>query len=353
MKKVLLTGGCGYVGSHVLHLLLERGYECTILDNLSTGHTQALSGGELIVGDVGDQAFLNTLFSSTKFDAILHFAGFIEAGESVENPQKYIENNVLKPVTLLEVLRQNKPIPILFSSTAAVYGNPTELPIKEGSTILPTNPYGLTKLLFEEMLYTYEKAFGFKSVSLRYFNAAGAHESGRIGEDHDPESHLLPLICKTALGKRESIKIFGTNYPTPDGTCIRDYIHVMDLAEAHLLALEALLKGKSAAVYNLGNGKGYSVRQVITTVKNITGINFSIIETAPRPGDPAALVASSERAFKELGWIPSRSLDDIVRSAWNWHSSHPAGYEKKQPVPPLAAPQKAAPSALQCRDLRQ
>lgn len=342
----MLTGGCGYVGSHVLHLLLERGYECTILDNLSTGHTQALSGGELITGDVGDQAFLNTLFSSTKFDAILHFAGFIEAGESVENPQKYIENNVLKPINLLEVLRQNKPIPILFSSTAAVYGNPTGLPIKEGSTILPTNPYGLTKLLFEEMLYTYEKAFGFKSVSLRYFNAAGAHESGRIGEDHDPESHLIPLICKTALGKRESIKIFGTNYPTPDGTCIRDYIHVMDLADAHLLALEALLKGTSAAVYNLGNGKGYSVRQVITTVKNITGINFPIIETAPRPGDPAALVASSERAFKELGWIPGRSLDDIVRSAWNWHSLHPAGYEKTQPVPPLAAHQKAAGSSI-------
>lgn len=326
MKKVLLTGGCGYVGSHVVHLLLEKGYECTIYDNLVTGHTQATGNVEVICGDVGDGKRLDEIFSNRKFDAIIHFAGFIEAGESMENPAKYFENNLFKPVQLLESLRKHGPIPILFSSTAAVYGNPETIPIKEDAAISPTNPYGLTKYLFEEMLRTYENAYKFRSVSLRYFNAAGAHESGSIGEDHNPESHLIPIICQAALGKRNGIHIYGTDYPTVDGTCIRDYIHVLDLAEAHLLALESLSNGKADRVYNLGNGKGFSVKEVIAAVKSVTGKDFPVIETPRRPGDPALLIASSERAARDLGWLPKRSLTDIVTTAWNWHSSHPNGY---------------------------
>ena len=326
MTKLLLTGGCGYVGSHVLHLLLEHGYQCTVYDNLSTGHAQAISNTELIIGDVGDKKLLDELFSSNKFDAVLHFAGFIEAGESMENPAKYFENNLFKPVALLESLRKQSPIPILFSSTAAVYGNPKTIPIAEDAEILPTNPYGLTKYLFEEMLRIYENAYKLRSVSLRYFNAAGADESGNIGETHNPESHLIPIICQAALGKRYGISIYGTDYPTHDGTCIRDYIHVNDLAEAHLLALQALFDGKASRIYNLGNGKGFSVKEVVATVKSVTGKEFQVISARRRPGDPVSLVASSVRAMKELGWRPKKSLLDIVTSAWKWHLTHPLGY---------------------------
>lgn len=337
MKRLLLTGGCGYVGSHVLYFLLERGglerggYECTVYDNLSTGHKEvlnkeALNNVKLVSGDVGDKNKLEDLLSGELFDAVLHFAGFIEAGESMEKPAKYFNNNVHKPIVLLEAMRKYGPKTLLFSSTAAVYGNPSQLPIQEGCEIIPTNPYGLTKYMFEELLRIYESAYGFRTVSLRYFNAAGAHESGEIGEDHNPESHLIPLICQAALGKRDTVYIYGTDYPTFDGTCIRDYIHVSDLALAHLLALESLLDGRSGRVYNLGNGKGYSVKEVIAAVKNAAGIDFPVIESHKRPGDPVALVASYEKAAKELGWTPKRSLKEIVTSAWKWHLSHPDGY---------------------------
>lgn len=336
MKKAfLLTGGAGYVGSHVLSLMREHGYPCVVLDSLAKGHREATGDATLIRGDLGDRAVLEKLFSECEFEAVLHFAGFIEAGESVSEPAKYFLNNAVNGLSLLEVMKHYRVNKLVFSSSAAVYGECKTIPIPEEAEKLPTNPYGLTKWTFEQLLHAYRIAHGIESISLRYFNAAGAHPSGLIGEDHEPETHLIPLALKAALQTGEktnvrSLTIFGTDYPTEDGTCIRDYVHVMDLAEAHLLGLEALLQKRRQMTqggYNLGSEHGYSVKEVITCCKAVTGIDFPVVEGRRRPGDPAILVASSKKARQELGWKPSRnSLREIVASAWNWHKSHRDGY---------------------------
>lgn len=326
----LLTGGAGYIGSHVLRLLQERGYSCIVYDNLSKGHREAIKDVLFIEGDLGDRETLRELFRNYHIAAVLHFAGLAEAGESVTQPGKYIFNNICQALTLLEVMREEKVDKLIFSSSAAVYGIPSRIPIEEDDPQEPINTYGLTKLFFEKILQRYFIAYGIKYCSLRYFNAAGAYESGEIGEDHYPETHLIALACLAALGKVKVLKIFGTDYPTFDGTCIRDYIHVMDLAEAHLLALKKLLSGEKTAIYNLGNQQGFSVKEVINMVKKVTGKEFPVIEDKPRPGDPPVLVASYSKARKELGWIPKRSrLEEIVASAWNWHQKHPDGFGGK------------------------
>ncbi len=317
--KILVTGGAGYIGSHVVKHLGERGYEVFVLDNLIKGHREAVLYGKLVVGDVGDRELLMRLFSEFKPDAVMHFASFIEVAESVKNPGKYYENNTVKTLALLDAMVKMEVKNFIFSSTAAVYGNPERVPIPETEPVKPINPYGQSKACVEKILSDYSRAYGLNFVSLRYFNAAGADPEGRIGESHDPETHLIPLILKTAKGERESIKVFGTDYPTPDGTCIRDYIHVDDLAEVHILALEYLLDGGESDVFNCGYGHGYSVKEVIDTAKRVTGVDFKVEETDRRPGDPAVLVADSSKLKSKLGWKPRfDDLEYIVRTAWNW-----------------------------------
>jgi len=322
--KILITGGAGYIGSIVTELCLETGDEITVYDNLSTGHRQAVHPqARFVLGDVGDEDLLAETLKENRIEAVIHMAGFIEAGESMVNPGKYFRNNVCRPVSLLEAMLTAGVEKFLFSSTAAIYGDPQTVPLEEGHPQNPTNAYGESKLIFERMLDWYERIHGIRHAALRYFNAAGA--SGERGEDHRPESHLIPLVLKTALGQRQQVDIYGTDYPTPDGTCIRDYIHVHDLANAHLVALRNL-DGRSYH-YNLGNGKGYSVREVIDTARTVTGVDFTVNETPRRQGDPAVLVAGSGRIAEELGWRPDNpSLDSIVASAWQWHQSHPHGY---------------------------
>ncbi len=317
--KVLVTGGAGYIGSHVVKLLGEKGYEILIVDNLSTGHKEALLYGDLAVLDLKDKDSLIRLFEDFLPDAVMHFAAAIEVAESVEKPLKYYKNNTVSTLTLLEVMLDKGVDKFIFSSTAAVYGIPEKVPIKESSYLNPINPYGRSKLFVEQILRDFSSAYGFKYVSLRYFNAAGADPEGKIGESHEPETHLIPLILKTAKGERESIKIFGTDYPTPDGTAVRDYIHVLDLAEAHILALEYLLEGGESSVFNLGYGHGYSVKEVIETVKKVTGVNFPVEEADRRPGDPPVLVADSTKIKEELNWEPKYDdLEFIIKTAWNW-----------------------------------
>jgi len=326
---VLVTGGAGYIGSHAVAALLEKGEDVVVVDNLYQGHREAVLGGKLYVGDLRDEAFLARVFAENDIDGVIHFAANSLVGESMQNPGKYYHNNVYGTLCLLEAMKKADVKRIVFSSTAATYGEPEKVPIDEFDRTLPTNAYGETKLAMEKMIRWFDHAHGVKYVSLRYFNAAGAHASGKIGEDHNPESHLIPLVLQVALGQREFISVFGDDYPTEDGTCIRDYIHVSDLADAHVLALDRLRRGGGSAVYNLGNGTGFSVKQVIELSREVTGHPIPARVEARRAGDPAVLVASSERARSELGWKPGRDkLADIISSAWEWHRSHPRGYGK-------------------------
>ena len=322
--RVLITGGAGYIGSVVSEMCLAAGDEVTVYDNLSTGHRAAVHPEtEFVGGDVADSGLLVDTMKRRGIEAVIHMAGFIEAGESMRHPAKYFNNNVCKPLGLMEAMVAAGVGKILFSSTAAVYGNPETELISEEHPKRPTNAYGETKLQFERVLAWYDAIFGIRHVNLRYFNAAGA--SGARGEDHRPESHLIPLVLQTALGRHDSVAIYGTDYPTPDGTCIRDYIHIEDLAAAHIMALRHL--GDCSLHYNLGNGKGYSVREVIETVRRVTGTDFKVIESQRRPGDAAVLVASSDLIREEIGWRPRHpDIASIVTSAWEWHRANPDGY---------------------------
>lgn len=324
---ILVTGGAGYIGSHTVAALLERGEEVVVLDNLQTGHRKALLGGKLYEGDLRDKELLAKLFSENNIDAVIHFAANSLVGESMQKPVKYYDNNVYGTLCLLEAMDAANVRNIVFSSTAATYGEPERVPIMENDRTQPTNVYGETKLMMERMMSWFDQVLGIKYVALRYFNAAGAHDGGKIGEDHRPESHLIPLVLQTALKQRESIAVFGDDYPTEDGTCVRDYIHVSDLADAHLRAVEYLRKGESSNVFNLGIGEGFSVQDVIDTAKKVTGLEIPVVMQARRAGDPAVLVASSQKAREVLGWNPSHEkLEDIIQSAWSWHQSHPQGY---------------------------
>ena len=328
--RLLVLGGAGYIGSHTAVELLDRGHEVVIADNLITGYKQAVPKEAVFYqGDIRDYNFLNNLFKTEKIDAVIHFAAFSLVGESVTNPLKYYENNLYGTKVLLQAMIDNNVDKIVFSSTAATYGEPENIPIIESDRTCPTNPYGETKLAMEKMMKWSANAYQLRYVSLRYFNACGAHKSGKLGEAHNPESHLIPLVLQVPNGKRESVSIYGTDYDTPDGTCIRDYIHVTDLAEAHILAVEYLMKGGESNVFNLGNGVGYSVREVIETARKVTGHPIPAVEIPRRAGDPARLVASGEKAKTVLGWEPKiTSLEDIIRSAWVWHSTHPNGYNE-------------------------
>ena len=326
---VLVCGGAGYIGSHTVAELLQRGEEVVVVDNLQKGHKKAVLGGRLMIGDLRDPEFMDTVFRENDIEAVMQFAADSLVGESVEEPLKYYKNNVVSTMCLLEKMREYQVSLIVFSSTAATYGEPQNIPIMETDVTQPTNPYGETKLAVEKMLKWCSSAYGIQYTALRYFNAAGAHPSGLIGEDHKPESHLLPIILQTALGQREKILIFGDDYPTPDGTCLRDYIHVSDLAQAHILALEKMRKDGKSAVYNLGNGSGFSVKEMVALARQVTGREIHAEMAKRRSGDPAVLVASSEKAQRELGWKPQyTSAQEIIESAWNWHLHHPDGFEE-------------------------
>lgn len=330
--RILVLGGAGYIGSHTALELVKAGNEVVIADNLVTGYRKAIpEGAKFYEGDLRDFDFLNKLFQQEKIDAVIHFAAYSLVGESITNPLKYYDNNLYGTKVLLEAMVKNNVDKIVFSSTAATYGEPENIPILESDRTCPTNPYGETKLAMEKMFKWTAEAHGLRYVSLRYFNACGADESGTIGQAHNPESHLIPLILQVPNGKRETISIYGTDYDTPDGTCIRDYIHVTDLAQAHILAVQYLNNGGESDIFNLGNGVGYSVREVIETARKVTGHPIPATESSRRAGDPARLVASSEKAKSVLGWKPVHdSLEEIISSAWNWHKNHPNGYDEKQ-----------------------
>ncbi|MGD0929522.1 MAG: UDP-glucose 4-epimerase GalE [Candidatus Korobacteraceae bacterium] len=330
--RVLVTGGAGYIGGVVADRLLRDGHSVTVLDNLSKGRQQAVpSQAEFVLADTGDAPALDRIFEAGRFDAVMHFAAFIEAGESMLSPELYFDNNSAKTLTLLRAMLRHRVLRLVFSSTAAVYGDPRRLPIAEDDPLAPTNPYGESKLMVERMLAWFHKAHGLRYASLRYFNAAGA--TADRGEMHRPETHLIPLVLQAALGQREAISIYGTDYPTKDGTCIRDYIHIDDLATAHLLALDALTETNaqinpqtqtqsksSPLIFNLGSGSGFSVREIIAVAGRVTGRKIPVVEAPRRPGDSAVLIASSEKIKRELGWQPQHSdIEAIVRSAWEWH----------------------------------
>ena len=320
---ILVTGGAGYIGSHAVLALQRSGYQVVILDNLVYGHqdiVENLLKTELVVGDTNDRTLLDNLFQTHDIAAVMHFAAYAYVGESVGDPAKYYRNNVIGTLTLLEAMRAAGINKFVFSSTCATYGVPKTIPIPEDHPQNPINPYGASKLMVERILKDFAPAYDFKSVYFRYFNAAGADPDGLLGEDHNPETHLIPLVLQTALGKRESISIFGTDYPTEDGSCVRDYIHVTDLADAHVLGLEYLLKGGDTTVFNLGNGNGFSVKEVIDTAREVTGKEIKAIECDRRPGDPPALVGGAEKAREVLGWNPQYSdLKTILSHAWQWH----------------------------------
>lgn len=316
---ILVAGGAGYIGSHTVKMLYKKGYDVIVYDNLSKGYREFAKWGRFIEGDISDDKKLKKVFQKYKIDAVMHFCAFIEVGESVVEPEKYYKNNLVNTITLINTMKDAGIKNFIFSSTAAIFGEPENIPIKEDDPKNPINPYGRTKLFVEEILEDYEKAYGFNSICFRYFNAAGADPDGEIGEAHNPESHLIPLILDAAMGKREAIKIFGTDYPTKDGTCIRDYIHVNDLAEAHILGLEFLLREKRSERFNLGSGEGYTVREIIDMVKKITGKDFKVVETERRAGDPPVLIADSSKARKILGWQRKFTLQEIIETAWKWH----------------------------------
>jgi UDP-glucose 4-epimerase len=324
--RVLVTGGAGYIGSVVVEQLLSSGHQVTVIDNLSRGHRQAVpKGAELTVGELADRETLARLFRSHGIEAVMHFAAFIEAGESMKFPETFFRNNTANALAVLEAMFAAGVKRFVFSSTAALFGNPVRTPILEDDALQPTNAYGESKLLVERMLEWFQRIHGLRYASLRYFNVAGASAPDR-GEAHQPESHLIPRLINVALGKQKHSEIFGTDYPTPDGTCVRDYIHVSDLAAAHLLALEAL-GGGGRLIYNLGNGQGFSVREVIEGVRRVTGHAVPVVESPRREGDPAVLIASSEKIRRELGWKPKYpELEAILKSAWQWHKNFPNGY---------------------------
>jgi UDP-glucose 4-epimerase len=319
LKKILVTGGAGYIGSHIVKVLGEKGHKILVYDNLSKGFKDAVLHGELIVGDLADTKLLKSTVEFFKPDAVMHFASFIEVGESVREPLKYYQNNVSNTINLLNVLIEHNVGNFIFSSSAAVYGSPEKVPISEEELIKPINPYGQSKAIVERVLEDLSSSKGLTSVSLRYFNAAGADSQARIGERHNPESHLIPLILKTAKRERKDIKIYGNDYPTPDGTCVRDYIHVEDLANAHVLALQYLLDGGKSDVFNCGYGHGYSVREVVDMSKKITDADIPAIVGPRRAGDPPVLVADSSKLKARLKWVPKfDSLEYIIRTAWEW-----------------------------------
>ena len=326
---ILVLGGAGYIGSHTVYELIDAGEDVVIVDNLQTGHKGALHPkARFYKGDIRDEKFLDDLFNKEKIDSVIHFAANSLVGESMIDPLKYYDNNLYGTMILLKSMVKNGIEKIVFSSTAATYGAPEKTPIFEKDRTEPTNTYGETKLSMEKMFKWVSKAHGLRYVSLRYFNACGAHVSGKIGEDHSPETHLIPLILQVPNGKREHIGIFGDDYQTPDGTCIRDYIHVTDLAQAHILAVKYLNKGNESDIFNLGNGVGFSVKEVIETARKVTGHPIPAKISKRRAGDPAILIASSDKAKSILGWNPSHnSLDEIIETAWKWHKTHPNGYE--------------------------
>lgn len=325
---ILVTGGAGYIGSHTVLYLKQLGEEVVVLDSLQKGHQKAVLEATFYQGYLGDDTILNEIFTKHKIDSVIHFAADSLVGESVTNPLKYYENNVIGTYNLVKKMIEYNVLNIVFSSTAATYGEPESIPINEIDSTVPTNPYGETKLAIEKLLKWCDAAYGLKSVCLRYFNAAGADPEGRIGEDHDPESHLIPIVLQVALGQRDHVSIFGNDYPTEDGTCIRDYIHVLDLADAHYRALNKLRETKESGIYNLGNGHGFSVKDVINVCREVTGHPIPAESVKRRTGDPARLIASSEAASVELGWKPKYGdLREIVQHAWNWHLAHPQGFE--------------------------
>ena len=316
--KVLVVGGSGYIGSHMVKLLGQLGCSVTTLDDLSSGYRDAVLYGNFVQGNFGDRATLDTLLSRG-FDAVMHFASFIQVGESVLHPDKYYRNNVTYTLGLLDAMRVHGVHKFIFSSTAATFGEPQYIPIDERHPQQPINPYGRTKLMIEQALADYGRAYGFKSVCLRYFNAAGADPEGQLGERHDPETHLIPLVLQAASGRRPSISVFGRDYDTPDGTCIRDYIHIQDLCSAHWLALQSLMNGADSQSYNLGNGNGFSVQEVIDTAEQVTGRKIHVLNGPRRVGDPARLVADSQLAREKLSWQPQYAeLSTIIEHAWNW-----------------------------------
>lgn len=318
--RIMIVGGAGYIGAHINKVLHGKGYSTLVVDNLSRGHIEHVKWGEFLHGDIGDADFLGRVFDEYHIDAVMHFAAFAYVGESVADPGKYYRNNVSNTLNLLNVMNEKGVGRFIFSSTCSTYGIPLQTPITEEHRQSPINPYGETKLMVERILRDFGNAYGLKYISLRYFNAAGADIDAEIGEWHEPETHLIPLVLDAALGRKEDISIFGTDYKTPDGTCIRDYIHVTDIAEAHILALEYLLSGGDSDVFNLGNGNGFSVREVIEVARKVSGRNIKAVECPRRAGDPPVLVGSSEKAQKCLKWTPRyRGLDSIIETAWAWH----------------------------------
>ncbi|WP_019242598.1 MULTISPECIES: UDP-glucose 4-epimerase GalE [Bacillus] len=326
--KVLVTGGAGYIGSHAVKGLLDKGYEVVVVDNLETGHVEAIPPNiSFYIGDIRNRDFLHDMFEKEKIDGVMHFAAHSLVGESVSNPLKYFHNNTYGMMVLLEIMKDRNVDKIVFSSTAATYGEPKSIPITEEAPTNPSNPYGESKLMMEKMMKWADESYGIRYVSLRYFNVAGASLDGKIGEDHRIETHIIPLVLQTALGLRENITIFGDDYDTEDGTCIRDYIHVVDLVEAHILALEYLMKGNESNIFNLGSGNGYSVKEIIDTAKKVTGLPIHVLQGERRVGDPSRLIASSKKAKEILGWNPKyTNSKEIIETAWNWHKKHPNGY---------------------------
>lgn len=317
--KILVVGGAGYIGSHMVKRLGQLGCDVTTMDNLSSGHRDAVLNGRFVEADIADKAALQQLMASSQFDAVMHFASFIQVAESVQKPAKYYENNVTNTLNLLDAMRIAGVQRFIFSSTAATFGEPQYIPIDEKHPQQPINPYGRSKLMIEQILEDYDKAYGLKSVCLRYFNAAGADPEGQLGERHDPETHLIPLVLQAAAGRRPHISVFGRDYDTPDGTCIRDYIHINDLCEAHWLALQSLMQGAGSQRYNLGNGNGFSVQEVIDSARRVTGKEISVQDAPRRAGDPARLVADATLARQQLGWTPQfTELDLMVAHAWAW-----------------------------------
>ena len=322
MLSILVVGGAGYIGSHMVKRLHQAGCKVTTLDNLSTGYRDAVCYGEFVQGDLADRPFLDELFGSQSFDAVMHFASFIQVGESVQQPAKYYENNLVNTLNLLNAMQKAGVNKFIFSSTAATFGEPQYCPIDEKHPQQPINPYGRTKLMVEQALADYEKAYGLKSICLRYFNAAGADPDGELGERHEPETHLIPLVLQAASGRRAYIQVNGRDYDTPDGTCIRDYIHITDLCEAHWLAVQSLMDGGESSAYNLGNGSGFSVQEVIDTANRVTGKPVKVLDGPRRAGDPARLVADSRKAKEALGWTPQyAALDSIIAHAWRWEQT--------------------------------
>jgi len=325
--RILVTGGAGYIGSHAVKRFLARGHDVWVYDNLSMGHRAAVAAERLIEADLSEGQRLDHALMLHRIEAVVHFAAFAFVGESVTHPAKYYHNNLVNTLQLLDALRRHQIARFVFSSTCATYGVPEKVPITEDEKQRPINPYGHTKLAVEYALADYAAAYGWGYAALRYFNAAGAAPDGAIGEDHDPETHLIPIVLQAAMGQRPAVEVFGTDYPTPDGTCVRDYIHVDDLADAHLLALEALAPGKHLR-YNLGTGRGYSVREVIRAAEEVTGRKVPVKEGPRRPGDPPVLVAASEKVQRELGWKPRYTdIKAIIETAWKWHKAHPKGYD--------------------------